>query len=348
MSIVGLFIRSFDIIDGTMKTIKTIAVSLLFVPVLAFAQGTATSTLPVVLPSAGLTPESAFYFFDRMSESLRELFTFSQDAKAKLQIAFASERISEIKDILETKGIEAKGLDVAQARLQANLERVNAILAKQKTDGKDVSVLAKKVDDDFDGPKSALKEAFKTEKRALEVKIKELKAKISEAQLAGNTAQVEALGKELDGLVAQKELLKLKSDKQSEDMDKEEGRLEEQLDDKEEAQKAINEAEKEKQEVMNEAAKDGVIVTADAFKKFDQLLSQAKELFTKENYQGSKQLAKQAKKSLEDVKDNAENLKEEKEQKEELKKEREENSNEEAKKSQERDNEEAEEVRKDD
>ena len=96
----------------------------------------------------------------------------TRKARPDFKLLFAVERVAEIKVVLETKGVDAKGLEVAQARLQGNLERINAILADQKADGEDVSALAKELDDDFDGPKSALKEAFKAEKRALEAKEK--------------------------------------------------------------------------------------------------------------------------------------------------------------------------------
>ena len=70
------------------------------------------------LPSAGLTPESPFYFLDKFGEALRSFFTFNPEGKAHLQITFAAERIAEIKVVLETKGVDAKGLEVAQGRQQ--------------------------------------------------------------------------------------------------------------------------------------------------------------------------------------------------------------------------------------
>ena len=77
--------------------IKIVLISLLFIPALVFAQNQA------VLPNAGLTPESPFYFFDKLGEALREFFTFNPEGKARLQITFAAERVAEIKVILETK-----------------------------------------------------------------------------------------------------------------------------------------------------------------------------------------------------------------------------------------------------
>lgn len=261
-----------------------------------------------VLPNAGLTPESNFYFLDKFGEALREFFTFNPEGKAHLQITFAAERIAEIKVILETKGVEAKGLDVAQGRLQAHLANAATIVVDQKAEGKDVSQLAKELDDEFDAPKTALEQTFKAEKRALEAQEKELKGKILEARRAGDTAQVESLVQQLGQIKAQKELLELKEEEAEEALEQEEERLEEEMETKEEAEKAIREAEKEKQEVLDEAAEEDVTVPAETFGKFDSLLAQAKSAFAAGNYQEAKRLAKQAEKNLDAVEDAIEDL----------------------------------------
>src|SRR3989338_6042977 len=291
-----------------MKITKSILISLLFIPVLVFAHE------PVALPNAGLTPESAFYFVDKIGEALREFFTFNPDAKAHLQIDFAAERIAEIKIILETKGVNAKGLGVAQSRLQANIAKAAGIVEGEKSKGKDVSELAKNISEDFDANKEALKQAFKDQEHSLEAKEDELKAKIREARQVGDATQVEALVKELGEIKAQKELLELKEEEQEEALEQEEEKIEREMDKKEDAEKAIKEAEEEKQEVLDEAAEEGVSVPAEAFEKFDKLLAQAKELFAKENYVGAKQLAKQAEDALEKVEEAIEDLDEEKEE----------------------------------
>ncbi len=275
----------------------------------------------IALPSAGLTPESPFYFLDRLGEALRTFFTFNPESKARLQITFAAERVAEIKIILETKGVEAKGLEVAQSRLQEHLANAATIVTDQKAKGKDVSQLAKELDDEFDGPKSALKETFKAEKRALETQEKELKREILEARQAGDAAQVESLVQQLGQVKAQKDLLELKEEEQEETLEKEQERLKGEMEAKEEAEKAIREAEKEKQEVLEEAAEEDVAVPTEAFAKFDRLLLQAKELFERGNYQGAKQLAKQAEKSIETVKKDVGDLEEAKGKEEELKEE---------------------------
>src|SRR3989344_1622804 len=233
-----------------MKTTKSLIISLLFIPILALAHE------PVALPNAGLTPESAFYFVDKIGEALREFFTFNPEGKAHLQIDFAAERIAEVKVILETKGVKAKGLGVAQSRLQANIAKAAGIVEDEKSKGKEVSELAKSISEDFDVNKEALKQAFKDEERSLEAKEDELKAKIREARRAGDTAQIEALAKELGEIKAQKELLELKEEEQEEKFERE-------MDKKEDAEKAIKEAEEEKQEILiefNRLRTEGIVV----------------------------------------------------------------------------------------
>jgi len=222
----------------------------------AFAGGTAFAQSPqVALPSAGLTPESNFYFLDKFGEALREFFTFNPEGKAHLQITFATERVAEIKVILGTKGVEAKGLEIAQSRLQAHLANVAIIVIDQKAKGKDVSQLAKELDDEFDAPKTALEQTFKVEKRAFEAQEKDLKRKILEARRAGDTAQVESLIQQLGQVKTQKELLELKEEEAIDALEQEEERLEEEMETKEGAEKAIREAEKEAEKFEKEREK---------------------------------------------------------------------------------------------
>ena len=293
------------------KYILVFGAVLLLMPFSALAQTT--------LPSAGLTPESPFYFLDRLGEALQEFFTFNPEAKAHLQITFAAERVAEIKVILETKGVNAKGIEVAQGRLKSHLASAATIVTEQKADGKDVSRLAKELDDEFEAPKTALEQTFKDEKRALEVKEKELKAKIRDARQAGDTAQVEALTKELDDVKSQIELLDAKKNDQERALEDEGEKIKAEMDIKTEAEKIIRDNQSGKQEILDEAAKDGIAAPAEAFSKFDEFLAQAKSAFAAGNYEEAKRLAKQAEKSLDATEKAIENLKEAKDNKEEVK-----------------------------
>ena len=288
-----------------MKTIKFAVFSLLIAPVLAFAQ--------VDAPSAGFTPDSPFYFFDRIGEAIERVFTFNPGAKAKLEISFAGERISEIKVILESKGIEAKGLDVAKSRLADNLTRAAGILNREKSKGKDISALAKELTDDFDAHKSILEDAFKSEKESLETKIDELKGKIKEAIKAGDSALVESLSASLGELRTQKELLGNKIDEQEKEIDEHEDIFEKEMSAKEEAAKKIAEAEKKMSEILNENMKKGIDVPADIVAKFNLAISKAKAAYDAGNYDEARNLAKDAKKIAAIGHELAEKMKEERE-----------------------------------
>ena len=299
--------------------IKTAIVSLLFVPFLVFAQNGA-------LPGAGLTPESSFYFIDKLGEALREFFTFSPEGKAHLQIAFAAERVAEIKIVLETKGVDAKGLEVAEARLREHLGEAAEIVIKQKNKGKDVSQLAKELNDNFEEPKSALSDSFKAEKKALEAKEDDLKNQIKAARRVGDNAKVEALTQELRQVKTQLELLELKEEELEDDLDKEEEKLEDEMNAREEAEEAIREAKEEKAEIIEEAQEEGLELPANTFAAFDNLLTQAKSAYQAGNYQEAERLAEQAGDTIENIEDVMEELEE---QKKELEDEEEENENEE-------------------
>ena len=265
------------------------------------------------LPSAGLTPESPFYFLDKLGEALQEFFTLNPEGKARLQITFAAERVAEIKIVLETKGVEAKGLEVAQARLREHLGNAAEIVIKQKNKGKDVSALAQELNDDFEGPKSALADSFKAEKWALEVKEDELKAQLKAAHQAGDTAKEESIAQELGQVKAQLELLELKEEELENELEEEEERLEDEMEAREEAEEAIREAQEEKEEVIEEALEEGVELPTNAFGEFGNLLSRAQNAYEAGNYQEAERLAEQAEDAIEGIEDVIEELEEEEE-----------------------------------
>lgn len=134
-----------------------------------------------VLPAPGLTPVSPFYFIDRFGEWLEEKLTFRPESKIKLQMAFAAERIAEVKILLEIKGVEAKGLEVAQNRLQEHIAKATDVVEREKMEGKDVSGLAGDIVDSFRIQKKEIKDAFKNAKDDYLAKKKQLHAELRAA-----------------------------------------------------------------------------------------------------------------------------------------------------------------------
>lgn len=218
-----------------MKKTKFILISLLFIPFLVFAQSSQTT-----LPGAGLTPESAFYFLDRLGENLRQFFTFNPEAKAKLQIEFAGERIAEIKVMVEEKGVNAKGLAVAESLLQANVAYAAEIVSEEKTSGKDVSALAKTLNDEFDARDKLLEQTFKDAKAQLKAQRKEIKTNLlAEARRIGDTVQTAVLEAQLKDIDGQIDALGQKKDQLENSLQGEQKNIE----------KEMSEADQEKEEI---------------------------------------------------------------------------------------------------
>jgi len=231
-----------------MKNTKFVLISLLFAPFLALAQSP-----QVVLPSAGLTPESPFYFLDRLGENLRQFFTFNPEAKAKLQIEFAGERIAEIKVIVEEKGIDAKGLAIAQALLQSNVAYAADIVNEEKVSGKDVSALAKTLNDEFDARDKFLEQTFKDAKMQLKAERKEIKTNLlAEARRVGDTAQIVILEAQLKDIDRQIDVLGQKKDQLENSLQDEQDKIEDEMSDDDQKKEEIQQKEEQKVEEIEE------------------------------------------------------------------------------------------------
>jgi len=234
-----------------MKKIITTAilVSSLFVGGTAFAQSPQAA-----LPSAGLTPESSFYFLDRLGENLRQFFTFNPEAKAKLQIEFAGERIAEIKVIVEKKGVNAKGLAIAESLLQANVAYAAEIVSEEKVSGKDVSALAKTLNDEFDARDKLLEQTFKDAKAQLKVQRKEIKTKLlAEARRVGDTAQIAVLEAQLNDIDGQIDALGKKKDQLEDSLQNEQEKIEDEMSEDDQKEEELEQKEEQEAEEAEEA-----------------------------------------------------------------------------------------------
>jgi len=234
-----------------MKKIITTAmlVSSLLVGGAVFAQSP-----QVALPSAGLTPESSFYFLDRLGENLRQFFTFNPEAKAKLQIEFAGERIAEIKVIVEKKGVNAKGLAIAESLLQANVAYAAEIVSEEKVSGKDVSALAKTLNDEFDARDKLLEQTFKDAKAQLKAQRKEIKTKLlAEARRVGDTAQIAVLEAQLNDIDGQIDALGKKKDQLEDSLQNEQEKIEDEMSEDDQKEEELEQKEEQEAEEAEEA-----------------------------------------------------------------------------------------------
>lgn len=259
-----------------------------------------------VLPNPGLIPGNPFYFLDRIGESVREFFTFNQENKARLQLEFALERIAEMKIILETKGVSAPGLGVAQASLQASIEKASNIVDSEQNRGKDVKKLAGEINDELVLQKEALNEVFHDQKDVLKAKEDELKDQIKVANDSDNQELADSLEAQALQINEEKNNLDLKNNELEEEFENKSDNLERKLDLEAQAGKAIKEAEEKlnglAEEIQERENENQLDIPSDTFAKFNNLLNQAKDLYAKGNFQAAKELAENAEKSLKEIK----------------------------------------------
>lgn len=254
------------------------------------------------LPEAGITPESSWYFLDRIGEEVERFFTFRAESKARLQLKFAAERMAEIKMILETKGVEAEGLTIAKKRLEQNLVRMNEIIEKQKEKGNTVA-FAEELGRGVDEKEGALKNAFKAEMEALKIQEQELEAKIRIAKETRDTSAFAALTAELAGLRARRETLEDEFDAHEELFDREEDRLEDIFEARIQAEKSIRKAREERSEIEEEAREEGLILSVEFFTSFESRMAQAEAALSAGKFEEARVFAKDARKEIKHAED---------------------------------------------
>lgn len=206
-----------------MKT-KLLVLCILLTPAFALAQiGTP--------PSAGLTPQSPFYFIDRLGEVLQEFFAFNPDSKIRVQIGFAAERIAEIQVEMTEKNINPKGLSVAQSRLEEHLTKASNLVDEEEKKGRDVKEWSETLKEEFEVSKQILESSFELAKDSLENERELIKEELEVLKKSGDDGQIEALKSKLDALDDQKDELELRREEQKQSLEKEREELDDEAGD---------------------------------------------------------------------------------------------------------------------
>jgi hypothetical protein len=170
-----------------MKKIFAVAVlGALILPLSAYTSHPPTavgfSLTAGTLPSAGLTPESPFYFLDEFTEILQEFFTFDREGKVRLQVGFTAERASELRVMLGKDQPNVQAVMAALERIETHRLRAAHILRGLPTDDPRIAALATETVSEFDILDDILGEVLDagsdrlipvivTEERALEQKL---------------------------------------------------------------------------------------------------------------------------------------------------------------------------------
>ena len=92
---------------------------------------------PIELPDPGLTPDSPFYFLERIFEEIGTFFTFGDLKKAERLVKLAAERVAEAKAVVE-KG-RAEVARIALRRYKEQLEKALAKAERARTKGQSIS-----------------------------------------------------------------------------------------------------------------------------------------------------------------------------------------------------------------
>jgi len=108
-----------------LSIVLTVGISVLaFCPTgAAFAQG------ETELPSAGITPDSPFYFWDEMAEQISLRFTFRQEARAEKALQYAEEKLAEMNHMMNMNNVRAtiRAMNAYNNRINAAMESVETL-----------------------------------------------------------------------------------------------------------------------------------------------------------------------------------------------------------------------------
>lgn len=102
-------------------------------------------TTAVVAQGAGTTPDSIFYGLDRALEQVRLAFTRNLEKRVDVNLGHAEERLAELQEMLD-KGKTKYSEKLLESR-QKSLDNAQEEVEKAKEEGKDVEVLAAKIEE---------------------------------------------------------------------------------------------------------------------------------------------------------------------------------------------------------
>ena len=125
----------------TMKTLNVALILSLGLLVILSHLPISASDDFLTLPNPGLTPLNRFYFIDQWSESVQQFFTLGPEAKIKLQLSLISERIAEMKVVVENKGTKAPEIESIRSSIQQRLDLIAAIISKEQQKNRDTGNL---------------------------------------------------------------------------------------------------------------------------------------------------------------------------------------------------------------
>ncbi len=288
-----------------MKQLLLISVIAMTMPFMAVAQTVAPVAAPtaasVTLPDPGLVPGDFFYFLDRWSEGLGNIFTFKIESKALRALEHAQERASEVHAVLTEKGIKAPEVAQAKKDFEEHLNRAATVVANAKAKGADVSAFVVDIDEEFELSKDMLKEAFRGYRDDLKDVEKDLAEQMKEAIKAGNTAAQAAIEAEISRLIDEGFSALDEEGSVDDQFEDEKDHLENALGEEQAAESHIMNAERAHANLLHEATVRGLTLDEDILASFDDMMESAQVAMKDGDFETAKEYAKDAKEILNDA-----------------------------------------------
>ncbi len=111
---------------------------------------------PTVEGPGMVLPDSPFYFLDHFKQSVRLAFSFTPEDKAKVYSSIAGERMAELRFMLARK--DQAGVQADLRGISENFKNAADQVELAKMSGRDISLLAKEINDNIKAKQAVLDE----------------------------------------------------------------------------------------------------------------------------------------------------------------------------------------------
>lgn len=270
--------------------------SLLVLSVAVLALGFSSSPVFAVNDTAatGVTPQSRWYFFDTLQESMKSFFTLSPEKKAIQQLEFAKERVEEKQTLLDQDSVEDENIEKVDQKLQQNLKKTTEILDKSKQKGKDTTSLSEMLSTKIENLRKQNDETMSRKLNEIENERTEVEEKLREASAQNDQAAVQELTKKLQKVKQKSSTIESEHTEQEDEIEHTAEKIEEHLSPADEATKKVKKIAQFKAEVSAQFKQKNITPPAGAFDKIDALQQEAQAALDAKDYQTAIMLAKKA------------------------------------------------------
>ncbi len=147
-------------------------------------EATASSELvfpPVTSGSGFILPDSPLFFLDQFSQTVKLLFAFSSEQRAKVRAQIAGERLAELRIMLERQN--SQGINVALSQLTKEVGFAAKDLSDAAAKGTDVKLLAKQINEDIKFQRKLLNLVAEQASGSLKRQLKAARQALKEAKV---------------------------------------------------------------------------------------------------------------------------------------------------------------------